>query len=188
MVDLFQNKYRIESTRLKDWDYARSGCYYVTICTQGKKCDFGKIIEDKMNLNRIGKIAKQYWLEIPKHFPNTSLDEFVVIPNHIHGIIIINKNGNDYVETPKLGVSTKHWEPHSLAVIINQYKRICTINIHKQFPLFAWQSRYYDRIVRNDEELNRIREYIIFNPLKWSLDQENPEDKKGKNGLTNTIH
>ena len=87
----FQNKYRIESTRLKNWDYGRNAAYFITICTGDRQYFFGKIINDNMILNKSGSIAHRLWMDIPKHFPYIILDEFVVMPNHVHGILIIDK-------------------------------------------------------------------------------------------------
>ena len=124
MPDKFQNKYRISSARLQHWDYGSDALYFVTICTQNREHYFGEIDDGKMQLSETGKIAYRFWFEIPNHFPFVELGEFVVMPNHIHGIIIIDKNGaNDnpggdvigdngnvaigaIVETPNLGVST----------------------------------------------------------------------------------
>lgn len=183
MNDYFINRYRISSARLKDWNYSQSGAYYVTICTQNHKCYFGKIDEDKVELNQMGKTIKKYWLEISKHFSNVSLDEFVIMPNHLHGIIVIDKNNNDYVETSNLGVSTNQNQggvthtknpmgKNNLGEIIRWFKGKTSFEIH-QLGFFSsiWQSRFYDHIIRNDEDLNRIREYIRNNPLKWSLDK-----------------
>lgn len=91
MVDLFRNKYRVSSTRLQTHDYSSNGYYFLTICTKNRENYFGEIVNNKMQLSKIGKTAKKFWREIPKHFPFVKLDEFVVMPNHVHGIIIINK-------------------------------------------------------------------------------------------------
>ncbi len=85
--DLYRNKYRIDSTRLKGWDYSSPGYYFITICTKDRECFFGEIIKEKMYLSEIGEIAHRYWAEIPNHFNNVVLDEFVIMPNHVHGII-----------------------------------------------------------------------------------------------------
>ena len=90
--DLYKNKYRIQTTRLSSWDYSNSGYYFVTIWTKNKKCILGKIIEEKVTLSKIGKVVKACWLQIPIHFNNVKLDEFIIMPNHIHGIIIINNS------------------------------------------------------------------------------------------------
>src|SRR5919109_4323497 len=100
-MGLYKDKYRIETTRLKEWDYSSNGYYFVTICTKDRECVFGNIIDGKMELLEIGEIAKQYWLEIPKHFQNVKLDKFVIMPNHVHAIVIIendkNKNCRDSI-------------------------------------------------------------------------------------------
>jgi putative transposase len=111
----FQNKYRIPSNRLKNWDYGSNAAYFITICTQNREHFFGEITNGVMHLNELGKIATQFWSEIPNHFPFVELGNFVIMPNHTHGILIINKTGNlnvsldgtgGTVDTPKLGVST----------------------------------------------------------------------------------
>ena len=229
MKDKFQNKYRIESSRLKNWDYGRNGSYFITICTKNREFFFGDVIVGTpnlgvstnlgisnksgvptiiMKLSEIGEIAEKYWLEIPQHFPFVKLDSFVIMPNHIHGIIVIDKPNDKYhtdvikmpdlnpiVETPKLGVSTtntvttngkkpiggknKKWKPGTLGTIINQYKRICTINARKIVPNFAWQYRFYDHIIRNRKSYQNISEYIINNPIKWAEDKFNSANKTG---------
>ena len=87
----YRNKYRVESARLKNWDYAWNAPYFVTICTKNRECHFGEIIKGKMNLSEIGMIVDKYWKMIPEHFSFVMLDEYVIMPNHMHGIIIINK-------------------------------------------------------------------------------------------------
>ncbi len=186
MSEKFKNKYRIASTRLQTWDYGWNGAYFVTICTQNRECFFGKIVNGDMRLSETGKIAHNFWIEIPDHFPFVKLGEFVVMPNHVHGIVIIDKLenhegmpnlGND-VETPNLGVSTptknggknEQWKPGTLGVIINQYKRICTINARKINTEFGWQTRFHDSIIRNDLAFHTISNYIINNPSKWGRD------------------
>jgi len=185
---LFQNKYRIASTRLQNWDYGSNAAYFVTICTHNRIEYFGDVVDGKIVLSEIGIIVEKYWDEIPVHFPFVILGAFVVMPNHVHGIIVIDKRENDdetatigtTVETPNLGVSTGNamengsdnvtWKPGILGVIINQYKRICTIESRKINPAFSWQSRFYDNIIRDDLSYQRISEYIINNPFKWNED------------------
>ena len=190
MSDRFQNKYRIESTRLKNWDYGWNAPYFVTICTQNRECFFGDVVGGDMVLNEIGKIANDCWLEIPEHFPFVKLGEHVVMPNHVHGIVEIDKpdDGRDdgrndqYVETQNFASlqsdqyesSTKNkFGPQSknLASIIRGFKIGVTKNARLINPNFAWQPRYHDHIIRNDESFQKISEYIINNPLNWSSDQ-----------------
>lgn len=184
---LFHNKYRIESSRLRNWDYSSSGAYFITICTQNRIQYFGKINKGKMLLSETGKIADKYWREIPNHFTNTRLDEYIIMPNHIHGIIKIDHGDPiiplvptvaPMVETPESGVSTKTvTKKPTLGIIINQFKRICTLTTHKKDIPFAWQSRFYDHIIRDDISLHKIREYIKNNTINWDSDEENPTSK-----------
>ena len=133
MVKKFKNRYRTASTRLPFYDYGSNGSYFVTICTKNKEPWFGEIQSGIMCLSSFGQIAHQYWKEITDHFDFVELDDFIIMPDHIHGIIEIQKpfQQNDKmefagrVETPKLGVST--WTPANLGVIINQYKRACLL-------------------------------------------------------------
>jgi len=183
--ELFQNKYRIKSHRYEGWNYADEGCYFITICTEDRVCYFGKIENKKMQLSPIGEIAVKCWLEIPKHFPFAILDLFVVMPNHIHGILQIIQNiemqnmQNANVETQNfasLRVEYKNkFGPQSknLSSIIRGFK----IGVKKYSTInnidFFWQPRFYDRIIRNERELNNIRNYIYNNPLKWEFDRNN---------------
>ena len=189
MTEKFQNKYRIKSTRLQNWDYGSNAAYFVTICTQNREHYFGEIINGSMYLSEIGHLANKYWLEIPEHFPFVELDAFVVMPNHVHGIIIINKPNNDRtVETrhalslpipsqPQLQNETigqqrfQNQGKGSLSAIIGSYKSVLTKNARKIHADFAWQSRFHDHIIRNDDSLQRIRDYIINNALRWREDK-----------------
>jgi REP element-mobilizing transposase RayT len=182
--DTYKNKYRIQTTRLPGWDYGWNGVYFVTICTQHRIQYFGSIEHDQMQLSDIGALANEYWNAIPEHFPFVRLGAYVIMPNHVHGIIIIEKPEpvetpnlgvstiqTMHAETPNLGVSTVKWKSGTLGVIINQYKRIVTISARVIDPAFGWQSRYYDHIIRNDEEYNRITDYIVQNPTNWEEDE-----------------
>ncbi len=170
-MGLYKNKFRIETSRLKDWDYSIPWWYYVTICTKDMKCWFGEIKNGKMIYNSFGEKAIEFFKGIPIHFPITEIDYFVIMPNHVHGIIIIN----DTVET-RHGVSlqTQFGKPikNSLSIIINHFKGAVTRFARKNnIVTFKWQPRFYDHIIRNDNDLHRIRTYIQNNPLKWELDE-----------------
>jgi len=162
MTKKFKNKYRIPSTRLPFWDYGWNAAYFITICTKHRQHFFGKVIRKKMQLSEIGELVEKYWLYIPKHFQFVKLDAFIVMPDHFHGIIIIDKPD----DKPKNGNNPK-WKPGTLGVIINQYKRICTKSARLINPRFAWQSRYYDHVIRNEKSFYRIVKYIKANPKKW---------------------
>jgi REP element-mobilizing transposase RayT len=177
-MGLYKDKYRIDSTRLKDWDYSSDGHYFITICTRDKKCFFGDVEDGKVRLTSIGKVADGYWQEIPMHFPSVKLDEYVVMPNHVHGIIIIT---NDNVETQHFAsLQSKPnkfgSQSNNLASIIRGYK----IGVKKWSTIngiyFAWQPRFYEHIIRNEESLEKIRKYILNNPIKWELDEYHPEN------------
>lgn len=205
MLKLFQNKYRIKSARLKGWDYSNEGGYYVTICTKDRELFFGDIKNGKMILNDVGKIVQNEWLKTGEIRKNVLLDEFIVMPNHAHGIIIIRANGTAkprrHVETLRRNVST--WttqknqttpnsnnhkytgkfpqmskispKPKSLSAIIRCYKSQVTKWCNQNnYPYFQWQSRFHDSIIRNQQSLNKIQNYIKNNPIKWELDKNNP--------------
>ncbi len=155
--------------RLKEYDYSNSGWYYVTICTKNHIAYFGRIKNGEMFPNELGEIADKCWNEIPNHYPETELDEYVIMPNHIHGIIII-----DYanVGDAKFASPTDRTKM-TLSKIIQQYKRAVTVEIKTNYPKsnFKWQRSFYDRIIRNERELYDIRKYILQNPLKWEFEK-----------------
>ena len=182
MTEKFRNRYRAQTSRLEGYDYTRNGAYFITVCTRNKIPSFGAICDGEMILSETGIIVNDCWLKIQEHFPNTCLDEFIIMPDHLHGIIIIESKSdshipiNDLFETPKLGVSTRlnsgnpYWKSNSIGSIINQFKRICTIKTKSSGLDLIWQPRFYDHIIRSDNELNRIRTYIKDNPINWLND------------------
>ncbi len=173
-MTLYKDKYRIESTRLKDWDYSRNGYYFVTICTQDKECFFGDVIDEKVQLSDIGEIVTDEWLKTAQIRKNVSLDTWIIMPNHLHGIVIIN-NADD-VEThgsASLPYKNKFGpQANNLSSIIRGFKSATTKRIQRVRCDFSWQTRFYDHIIRNEKSLNKIREYN--NPLKWEIAKENP--------------
>jgi REP element-mobilizing transposase RayT len=174
---LYKNKYRIKSTRLKYWDYSSGGIYYVTICTKNREYFFGNIINGQSKLSIIGEIVSNEWVKTEQIRKHVLLDEYIVMPNHLHGIVIIQ---NHDVETHgHASLQTQHknkFGPQSknLPAIIRGFKGTTTKQIHNiGFNNFAWQPRYYEHIIRNEKDLNRVREYIRNNPLQWQFDKEN---------------
>lgn len=168
-----------KSIRCKEHDYTSEGACFVTICTGLRRSYFGNIVDGRMNLSEMGKIADQCWKEIPKHSQNVELDEYVIMPNHVHGIVMIT----DTVGT-RHAVSQQSTEPErkfgplptkSLHTVIGSYKSAVTKLIHAKGLAFGWQSRFHDHIVRNEKELNNIRQYIDNSPAKWEFDRENPD-------------
>jgi putative transposase len=163
------------SIRLQEYDYRTDGYYFVTICTYQKQCWFGEIINQEMRLNHLGKIADQLWQGLEKRFDYINLDYYVIMPNHVHGIIQIEQDillENDF-EKRQFGKPISR----SISTIIGSYKSAVTMRINylrksNNYPI--WQRNYYERIIRScqDEvELNNIRQYIINNPLQWELDE-----------------
>jgi REP element-mobilizing transposase RayT len=174
-------KHHRRSLRLKDYDYSQAGAYFITICTHKKESIFGEIRNREMILNRFGEITKNEWLKAAILRRNVELDEFVVMPNHFHGIIIIEES-NDVgatrrVAPTKESVTCTHTlKPNTIGSIIGQFKSVVTKEIRKKrFTHFRWQRNYYEHIIRNENDLNEVREYIVNNPLKWELDKDNPE-------------
>ena len=155
-------------------------------------CIFGEIIDGEMELSQIGKIADRCWLGIPKHFPFVQLNEFVIMPNHVHGIITINKPDDEgnvdthavetqyFASLPTATIPKNKFGPQSqnLASIIRGFKIGVTKSARSINPKFTWQSRFYDHIIRNEKSFYRIAEYIINNPGKWQEDKLNPENIK----------
>jgi len=173
-MEKYQNKYRIKSARLEGYNYANAGMYSITICTANREHYFGEIIEGKMHLSEIGKIAQSEWFKTLEIRPdmNLQLDAFVVMPNHIHGIIIIGENEfNDDCDDEyknKFAPQSKN-----LASIIRGYKSSVTKQARILGVDFNWQSRFYEHIIRSDREYKRISEYNINNPAKWVEDKFN---------------
>jgi len=171
--------------RLKGYDYCQAGEYFVTICSRAREHLFGEIVDGNMILNVIGTTANECWTEIPSHFPNVEIDAFVVMPNHVHGIIrIMDDPGRDV----QLNIPTDKYHSKispkagSLAVIVRTYKAAVTTICRKHgIDGFGWQSGFYEHVIRNDRSLARIREYIANNPLHWTVDAEN-SNFQGKGG------
>ena len=181
--DLFKNQYRIQSARLPFYDYSQNGYYFVTICTKNREHFFGKITEGKMNCSKIGELAKKYWEEIPEHFSFVKLGEFIIMPNHMHGVLIIDKDAVETLHATSLpknrekkykGASADFSEisPHkySLSSIIRSYKSAVTKDSRNIESHFAWQSRFHEHIIEKENEFEKISEYIQYNPQRWEDD------------------
>ncbi len=169
------------SIRLQGYDYSQAGAYFVTVCTQNKTCLFGEIVDDEMRLNEMGSTAERCWRAIPKHFHHATLDMFVIMPNHIHGIVLLDDVGARHAVPlrPRFGQSV----PGSLSTLMRSYKSAVSkeINAMRNTPGAAvWQRNYYEHIIRDESSLARIREYIENNPLQWALDRENPANVESR--------
>jgi len=166
--------HRRRSIRMKDYDYSQAGAYFVTICTWNKKCIFGEVENAEIRMNECGQVVRNEWLHTENIRSNVELDAFIVMPNHVHGILIIVDDGRgvlQYASTKKHGFSSPS---QTLGSIIRGLKSSVTkiINqIRNSHGVPVWQRNYYEHVVRNEPELNKIREYIINNPLNWKTDE-----------------
>jgi putative transposase len=169
-MTLYQNKYRVETTRLQNWDYASDGWYYITICTKGRDNIFGIVEKGIMQLNNHGKIVEQCWFDLPNHYSNLILDAFVVMPDHVHGIMIIN---NTRVETGFKPVSTGTKPRHGIFEFVRALKTFSSRRMNELDNTAGksrWQPRFHDHIIRDEQELFRIQQYIFNNPATWEKD------------------
>lgn len=160
-MTLYQNKYRVETTRLKDWDCSWPGWYFVTICIKDKRRLFGEVIDCMMQLSALGDLVQRHWLAVPSHYSNIWIDDFVVMPNHFHGIVQIHEPRLAQVSKPK----------GSLLTVIGFFKAGVTRECRKLgIQQFNWQSRYFDEVIRNGG-LSAVRDYIFLNPANWQSDE-----------------
>ncbi len=176
------NKYspenhRRRSIRLQGYDYSQAGAYFVTVCTQNRKCLFGAVIDGEMLLNDCGKIAAECLDEIPKHFPHVEMDEFVVMPNHVHLVVVIVDGPVGATHASPLPQPPRGPQPRSIGSIIGSYKSAVTKRVNeirdtRGAPI--WQRNYYEHIIRDENELHRVRRYIESNPACWADDENNP--------------
>jgi REP element-mobilizing transposase RayT len=172
------------SIRLKGYDYTQPGAYFVTLVTADRACLFGEILEGEIWPNPIGKIVEKCWYDLERHFPTISLDEFILMPNHLHGIICMGEASASLKRnfqpvfaadaSPQRPIGTA---PGSLGAIIQNFKSVSTRKINQVLGNSGqkvWQRNYYERIIRDEAELNRIRQYILNNPIRCELDNEYP--------------
>ncbi len=185
-----------KSPRKKDYDYSLSGVYFITICTHEGELMFGDVVDGAMQRTVLGQIAHDCWLTTPDHFPHIEVDCFIVMPNHVHAIIIIYDRENDDVDVRTRHALSLHdhnepnrhgvmkngrfypsgVKPRSLGAIVGSYKSAVTKIANRTLddpPSFLWQSRYHDHIIRNDKEFNMIRQYVLSNPARWDNDRFN---------------
>lgn len=189
MPDNGDHLHHRRTIRLPGYDYASQGAYFVTICTDDRAHLFGVIEDDEMHCNVLGEIAADCWREIPVHFPHAAIDAFVVMPNYVHGIVIINDNhpvGARHVvgvrhASPLQSPETPRGTPRgSLGAIVGSYKSAVSrqINTLRGTPgVPVWQRNYYEHIVRDDDDYMRIVAYISDNPRRWADDREHPANR-----------
>lgn len=164
------------SIRTPAYDYSAPGLYFVTACTHDRRCLFGEIAGEHMVLNECGRIVESCWQAIPEHFPDIELDEFVVMPNHVHAILgIVEPVGATHGSPPGTSRGPGH---RSLGAIVGTFKTAVTqrINRLRATPgALVWQRSYYEHVIRNERALDAIRQYIADNPRRWAEDGENPD-------------
>ena len=159
--------------RLKGYDYRQNGAYFVTICAHQRSCIFGAVRNGAIILNARGRIAHAEWRRTERVRPNVQLDAFVVMPNHLHGILLVMEDGAASATGAKSSARAHGNAPGSLGQIIGHFKSIVTKRIResvgsKSIPV--WQRNYHERVIRSETDLQRIREYIIANPARWRED------------------
>ena len=199
-----QPQQRRRSLRLQGYDYTTSGAYFVTVCTQHRACLFGDVVDNAVRLNAYGDIVLACWDAIPAHCANVELDAFVVMPNHVHGIIVLTDGMQIASVPPMFPVGAQHAapfpgpvpasltprprvQPGSLGAIVRAFKSVVTqrINAVRRRGTGAaccaptstspiWQRNYYEHVIRDEAALHRLREYIRDNPVSWADDEENP--------------
>ena len=174
------DKHHRRSIRLRGYDYSQSGAYYITTCTHNRRCLFGKIADGEMRLNDVGQLVQRVWDGLPEHYPHVELDAFVMMPNHVHGIVVLT--GTGLKPTPTAATRPMR---QGLPEIIRAFKTFSArrINDFRHTPgTPVWQRNYYEHIIRNEDALNRIRQYIADNPDNWAEDRENPHRQPPRTG------
>lgn len=179
MTESNTNLHHRQSIRLADYDYSAEGGYFITIVTQGRACLFGEVIDGIIRLYDYGKIVYEEWFRTAKLRPNVELfeDEFVVMPNHIHGIIWIKDvTGRGAARCAPTGGQYGSMKPNSLPTIVRAFKSAVTNRINKMRSLPGlpiWQRNYYEHVIYSERDYFNIANYIYSNPLNWDADAEN---------------
>jgi putative transposase len=180
-------KHHRRSIRLPGYDYSQAGAYFMTIVAYQRDCLFGEIINREMKLNNFGKIAEECWIAIPEHFTNVELGAYVIMPNHVHGIIVVHEMVDDdrrgaALLRPYDNNTNSHKinvKPGSLGAIIRSYKSAVSYRINKEHNATGiWQRNYYEHIIRNETDLQNKSDYIEANPILWDQDDNNPYNAK----------
>jgi len=175
---------RIAPTTTSNAAVPQPGAYFVTVCTRERECLFGHVVNHEMRSNDAGEVARRCWEDIPDHFPLVELDAFVIMPNHVHGIILITESCTGEKSFAPTFAPTTTTAPQSPSRTIGSIVRGFKIGVTKWFRANSdvysvWQRGYYEHVVRNEGELTAIREYILSNPARWDEDENNPDFAKG---------
>ncbi len=180
------DKHHRRSIRLRAYDYSQAGAYFITLCVHDRACLFGDIADGVMHLNDLGRAVESEWLHTRGVRPQVELDEYVVMPNHFHGIVVVVDMGRGVLQY----APTFRSPSRSVGAVVRGFKSAVTrrINQMRQTPgLPVWQRNYYEHIIRSERELARIRQYIVNNPAQWASDRENPavgkDERRGDRSL-----
>jgi REP-associated tyrosine transposase len=186
--------YRRRSVRLQGYDYAQDGAYFVTICTANRACLFGQIVDGELRLDAFGEAVQRLWEDMPAHHRGVELDAFVVMPNHIHGIVVFaydegeaglaTTGAQETRRADEAGLATttttgavRARRKRTLGTVVAGFKSAVSREARAgriPAPVSLWQQGYYEHIIRSEAALDRIREYIANNPAKWAFDHDNP--------------
>ncbi|MGI2907312.1 transposase [Tolypothrix sp. VBCCA 56010] len=204
-MENYIRKFYRRSLRLRGYDYSQAGAYFITICTNKRKCLFGNVLNNDVNINDLGNIVFYFWHSLPSKYSQIELDQFVIMPNHLHGIVVINDveaihelplqkvhNGeiHESINAGTIHESINIETIHKLSLrerrnmllpkAVGYFKMNSAKAINQKLSFSGqslWQRNYYEHIIRNEAELDRIRQYIWNNPVKWQLDCDNPNGK-----------
>lgn len=171
-------KHHRRSIRMPGYDYNQPGAYYITICAYERQCWFGDVVNARVRYNQLGYIAYSFWEALPRRFSHIELDAFVLMPNHLHGILIISDRGK-HIQSNNIPKKEQFGKPvaGSIPTVVRSFKGAVTkrINLMRRTPEPpVWQSNYYESIIRIETGLDKVRQYIINNPRQWEMDEENP--------------
>ncbi len=178
---------RRRSIRLLGFDYRQPGVYFITVCTRDRSCLLGNVVEGRMRLSEAGRLAQDVWDGLPSHYPHVRMDAFIIMPNHVHGIVFLVGAGLNVRAGLKpaptganMGADTVR---HGLPEVVRAFKTFSARRMNALLGAVGgpfWQRNYYEHVIRNEAALNRIRQYIVDNPARWHEDPENPALRAGQ--------
>lgn len=172
-----KEKHHRRSIRLQEYDYSQAGAYFVTVCAWNKECLFGEIGDGKFVHSDAGEVVADVWHRLPERYPSAEMDEFVVMPNHFHGIVVLKDRVGAGLALPGSKQKGAASGAPTLGDVVRTFKSLSAVTVNRSLgrqgiPL--WQRNYYEHVIRDERELHAVREYIRYNPLKWDEDENNP--------------
>ena len=179
MIDSQDVPPRRRSLRLPGYDYTQTGAYFITICTTGRVCVLGDVVDGEIHLSEFGRLANSVWLELPRYYPHVRLDAWVVMPNHVHGILILEPS-DDVVGAGFKPAPTGTRRRHGIPEVVRAFKTFSARRINATRGAVGtsfWQRNYFEHVIRDGKSLDRIRRYIVENPARWDEAPENPASK-----------